>query len=358
MSANFAIGLKKYLLDRNLLHALVTFSNCSNIFSDALTTASVVLIEKSEKPTEKVCSYYLRSIDSEGAPQSLKELQLMCNAKTVDYITMRKARKWEPILRGDISEIPEGWTTLGEVVFTKRGIATGANSFFLINENVRTQAEIDQAHVLPCIGGSSNVKGLLFTNEDFNFLSKRQARVWLLNFSTNLSDGEKKYIQYGEKQKLQKRYITKTRNPWFSMEKRAPAPIWGGVFGRGDLRFIYNDAGVRSLTNFHSIYPKIEGSSFAKALVAILNSRIVRDYMVSHQRGYGGGLMKFEPKDLLAIPIPDLRTLSKQSIIELAAQLPLMHSRQCKGLDPCTGRIAEIISSQNTHLSQEFRLDG
>lgn len=46
MSANFSKSFKEYLLGRSLLRSVVTFSNCSNVFDDALTTASILLCEK------------------------------------------------------------------------------------------------------------------------------------------------------------------------------------------------------------------------------------------------------------------------------------------------------------------------
>jgi adenine-specific DNA-methyltransferase len=344
MSANFSSGLKKYLLDNNLIHSLVTFSNCSNIFGDAITTASLVLLQNSADKVEEISSYYLKSIDATSVPKSLADLESVCQIRMVSSAVLREASKWEPILRGDPSTLPDGWVTLGELASTRRGIATGANSFFQISENCRANAQIDPAHVLPCIGQSKDVRGLVFTQENFDNLSQGKAKIWLINFTPTLSAPEQAYVKEGEEQKFHKRFITKSRKLWFTMEKREPAPIWAGVFGRGDLRFIYNEAGVRSLTNFHCIYPKYEGRQFSKALVAALNSRAVRDLMVSHQRGFGGGLMKFEPKDLLNIPIPDLRALSDQTIDELANQLPLMHASTTMD-NPHPERVAEIISA-------------
>ncbi len=359
MSANFSSGLKKYLLHRNLIHSLVTFSNCSNVFGDALTTASLVLLEKSTVRVEKIFSYYLQSIDADSAPKSLAQLKSEYQTREVRTELLWKAAKWEPVLRGDEFVTPAGWITLGDIASTSRGIATGANAYFLISEDCRIAAQIDRAHVLPCVGRSNDVRGLLFAEGDFSSLNQRQAKIWLLNFTPKLSAAEQAYVQEGEARGINERYLTQCRPLWFTMEQRAPAPIWAGVFGRGDLRFIYNDARVRSLTNFHCIYPKVGGPRFPQALVAVLNSRPVRAMMVSHQRGYGGGLMKFEPKDLLSIPIPDLRTLPEQTIDELADQLPLMHARQCDGLEPCTERVNEIVSSTcRTIFEDDFKLIG
>jgi len=45
MNANFGSAMKSYLVNRNVLKELIYFSNCSDVFDDALTTASVLLIE-------------------------------------------------------------------------------------------------------------------------------------------------------------------------------------------------------------------------------------------------------------------------------------------------------------------------
>lgn len=359
MSANFSTGLKEYLLNNNLIHSLVTFSNCSNVFTDALTTASLVLIEKTPRRVDEINSYYLQSIDGASAPQAITQLCSACEPRRVSAAELGRASKWEPILRGDQCTIPDGWIPLGQVALTRRGIATGANEFFLLAKERCVEAQIDPAHVLPCIGRSSDVRGLIFAKEDFDALDARQASVWLLNFAPTLTATEQVYVQEGEAKGFHLRFLTKCRQPWFAMEQRDPAPVWAGVFGRGDLRFVYNEAGVRSLTNFHCIYPKNGGASFAKALVVVLNSRPVRDLMVSHRRGYGGGLMKFEPKDLLTIPVPDLESLDEKTINELAHQLPLMHARECEGIEPSTEMVNAIVArAPATALGNSFRLVG
>ncbi|WP_346296477.1 N-6 DNA methylase [Rhodopseudomonas sp. P1] len=45
MSANFSAEFKRFILSKNLLRHLIVFSHCSAVFDDALTTASVLLIE-------------------------------------------------------------------------------------------------------------------------------------------------------------------------------------------------------------------------------------------------------------------------------------------------------------------------
>ena len=62
------------------------------------------------------------------------------------------------------------------------------------------------------------------------------------------------------------------------------------------------------------------GAHFAAALAACLNSAEVQSSALQQSRVYGGGLRKVEPRDLLAIQVPDLRLASSETIKRLAAQ--------------------------------------
>jgi len=46
MNANFGVAMKEFLIKSEFLKEIIYFSNCSEIFNDALTTACVLLIEK------------------------------------------------------------------------------------------------------------------------------------------------------------------------------------------------------------------------------------------------------------------------------------------------------------------------
>ena len=48
MNSNFGLSFKNYLLQSDLLREIVLFSGCSNVFEGALTTASVLLIERTK----------------------------------------------------------------------------------------------------------------------------------------------------------------------------------------------------------------------------------------------------------------------------------------------------------------------
>lgn len=266
-------------------------------------------------------AWYLEAIDFSQAPRSMEELRARFTPNIVAVKQLRGASKWEPILRGDDIGLPSGWTTLSELAATRRGIATGANEFFIINDETVQKYGISHHQLAPCIGRANDVPSIIFSPDDLASARSAGAKCWLLDIKSELSQSELAYVRSGEEQGYHTRYITAHRTPWFSMEQRDVAPVWASVFGRGDLEFVFNAAKVKSLTNFHCVYPVIAGDTFSRALVVALNSSAVRSRSKLHARGFGGGLAKFEPNDLKGIPVPDLRLVGDEVLKSLSNHL-------------------------------------
>ncbi|MDR3275290.1 MAG: hypothetical protein LBS81_04915 [Endomicrobium sp.] len=109
---------------------------------------------------------------------------------------------------------------------------------------------------MPCICRSVNVEKSCFGYDDFEYLKTNNKNVFLLNAKNVDDNNVKKYLLKGQEQGIDKKYLTASRNPWYSIENRLPAPIWVSVFNRNGMRFVRNMAGVSNLTTFHCVYPK------------------------------------------------------------------------------------------------------
>ena len=269
----------------------------------------------------EITSWFLKGIDFASAPSSQTELAAMAVQNSVSKCELLPSAKWEPILQGVNYTASPGWVPLEELASFRRGIATGANSFFLLSAERLAELGIEQSRCFPCVGRALDVKGLIYRNADFERAADRGAKLFLLNLSDPLSREEASYVESGETEGLTDRYLLKTRRTWYSMEQRQPAPVWSAVFGRGDLKFVHNEAGVRSLTNFHCIYPDDNRPEMHRALALCLNSTTSRDSSKLHGRVYGGGLNKFEPNDLKAIQVPDLRKVPLEMLLEMGEHL-------------------------------------
>jgi adenine-specific DNA-methyltransferase len=109
------------------------------------------------------------------------------------------------------------------------------------------------------------------------------------------------------------------------LENRPPAPIWAGVFNRGEIKFIRNEAGISNLTAFHCIYPvsSLFSSVETDLLFAYLLTDTAKQIFNDNRREYGDGLKKFEPNDLnnaLMLDLSMLNNQTKKSILNLYAQ--------------------------------------
>ncbi len=168
-----------------------------------------------------------------------------------------------------------------------------------------------------------DVRDNFFTEDNYHSLIKSDRQTYLLNANDSKDENVLKYIDFGEKTGIDKKYLTANRTPWYSLENRPPSPIWVSVFNRSGLKFIRNEANIFNLTTFHCVYP-VQNSLFNNinidVLFAYLLTDIAREIFEDNCREYGNGLQKFEPNDLNKAMMLDLTLLDKKTenkIIEL-----------------------------------------
>lgn len=328
VNANFGSALKEFLLTRGYLRTLLYFSHASQQFEDALTTASALFLEK---PPGEPAARAVRTVFL-GAEGGIPDLGRLMDeglpappgavVRHFPAAQLLGEKKWDHLLSAGARSDPAGFVPLAALAATRRGIATGCNSFFLLKPSARRKWGIRGRSLLPSVGSARDAAFLVFRPEDFRDLVRRDRPAHLLHFGPRLSKTEAAYIRHGEREGLHRRYLCAARKPaWYAMEKRPPSAIWASVFGRKGLRFIHNDGAVRNLTAFHCIYPLRKDRVFARALTACLNSPTVQALARRQLRVYGGGLLKVEPKDLLEIAVPDLGRLKPATLALLASCL-------------------------------------
>ena len=176
---------------------------------------------------------------------------------------------------------------------------------------------------MPCITKSKDVDSPFFTSQNFLTLQKNNTNVFLFNGTENVNNEKViSYIEVGKKNKINKKYLTSKRNPWYSIENRPPSTIWVGVFNRSGLKFIRNEAGISNLTTFHCIYPvqNLFNDLSADLLFAYLLTDVAHQIFSDNRREYGDGLKKFEPNDLnnaLMLDLSKLDETHEKNIIDL-----------------------------------------
>jgi len=316
LNSNYGKNIKKYLLESNLLKEIIIFDFKENIFDKAITTSAILFLEKTQNNTVNFTNidniFHLNNFDN-------------MEKKSYLYTDIDYDVKWKKYYQKQNSLKYRNLIPFNSVAKVKRGIATGANEYFIFNIEKAKKHNIEIKYLLPCITASKDIAFPIFTNKDFNNLKDNNKNIFLFNGTNQDNSYLKEYISYGEEQNIHKRHLTSKRKPWYKLENRLPAPILVGVFNRKGLKFIRNEANITTLTTFHCIYlaENLFQNIDIDLLFAYLLTDTAKEIFNDEAREYGNGLKKFEPNDLnnaKILNIFDLDISTKEKILHLYSQ--------------------------------------
>lgn len=301
MNTGYGTIIKKYLLKSGMLKSIYKFENTISLFSEAITTSCILLLEKSNNNVVEFIN-----IDD------VKELKSknFKKRKTYHYSKLKPEDKWLQYF--DFSEKKSKYNnTVKLSVFGKvsRGIATGANNFFTLNKSMIKEYGLSNNVCLPCLTKSPDVKDIVFTNESFKRLYFKDKKVYLFDGTKAKSENDFGYIKYGESINADKAYLTSHRSPWYLIEEKKVAPILISVFSREKIKIIRNEVAIKNLTTFHGLHLNNDDVEFHNIMFCYLLTPLAKELLYLSRREYGDGLTKFEPNDLTKADILDLRIL-------------------------------------------------
>ncbi|MCX8055761.1 MAG: N-6 DNA methylase [Ignavibacteria bacterium] len=324
LNSDYGKLVKSALIKNKVLRHIVVFDFEENVFDDALTTACILLCSN-DNHNQKVKFSSIKKVDDLEQIRSYISLYPFINsdASTFNINDLEPELKWRKYYQQQNGIRYKNLISFSSVAKVVRGIATGANEYFIFSKSKADQYGINEKHLLPCICKAVDVKGNFFTKDDFNSLVNSDRQAFLLNAIGSNDENVLKYIELGERLGVNKKYLTACRTPWYSLENRPPSPIWVSVFNRSGLKFIKNEANISNLTTFHCVYPvqnSLSDNVNVNILFAYLLTDVAREMFEDNRREYGDGLQKFEPNDLNKAMMLDLTLLDKKTenkIIEL-----------------------------------------
>ncbi len=373
LNAGYGEKLKEKLLDTLSIEALVIFEGDDFIFEDGMSSAVIIL---GKKPLDKKNKVKFIGLTKWYGISYLNNALQTCEIDKPNTIAVMKQSdlnpkdKWSVYINGYESDVYEGTIPLNQLFFVRRGIATGANSFFTLSDEEVNEWRIDSKYLQPIITKAAYATDRIFSQDHYEELKTQGKKVYLLNVRDE-SPNQKitNYLKFGEKQEIHKRYLTRKRKRWFFVEQRDVAPIWIKVFFRDRIRLILNQTDCRNLTSFHGIYPKKGSEAFLVPLILYSLSEIGEKIMASQIRHYGGGLKKLEPRDVESMMIPDFTLLTQaelelleslfQNYIEGITHLKEINEQMDTVLKRISGRISKKIDKkyESTKL-EEFLSNG
>jgi len=308
MDVNYGKTLKEYLVSRVTLLRIHRFDPNEVQFEDALVSSTVVCLRNSPPEAQQHVEF------TYGGSLLRPE-----RTRVIAQGDLRPDRKWGRLaLPTKDTGAADGQPEIGNFFEITRGIATGANDFFILAESRAGSLGIPDRFLKPILPGPRLLKtDEVRSDECDNPLL--EDRLFLLDCRLPEEEVRVKhprlwnYLESGRARGIHERYLCKHRSPWYAQENRRPAPILCTYMGRKGttgraFRFILNHSQAIAANVYLLLYPKpvlarlLEEKPDLLKVIWNALTQIPPDVLTDAGRVYGGGLHKLEPKELAAAP--------------------------------------------------------
>lgn len=337
MDVNYGRQIKRYLLEHVTLLRIHRFRSNDVQFDDAMVSSVVVWFRNQPPPTEHQVEFSYGG--SLNAPAMLKRESSAVLSRTA---------KWTGVATSDGNATSASTltsplrTTLGDLFKIKRGIATGANDFFLVSREQVVTHGLPWEFLTPILPSPRYLDtNEVLSDEDGN--PALDSQMFLVNCSLTEERVRVeqpalwRYLETGKERGIDQRYLSTHRTPWYAQENRPPAPLLCTYMGRQTpgktrpFRFILNHSRATAPNVYLLLYPKPSLAAELRRTPDLLQSiwqalnQLPPQSLIGEGRVYGGGLHKIEPAELGNTPVPAVDGIAAGILPQLGKQLPLLN---------------------------------
>ncbi len=309
LDVNYGGVIRDYLSTRVTLLRVHRFRPEDGQFPGALVTSAVVAFAKRPPPAGHRARWTL------GGPLDRPE-----RTAEVSVATLAEARKWSRCSDERAGATDPAAPTLGDLFAIRRGVATGANGFFIMTRTEARDRGIPADLARPILPSPRYVRsGVIEADGDgFPLLDRvlvlldcRLPEIELARSAPGLA----RYLAEGRTRGVAATYLTTRRTPWYKQERRDPAPFLCSYMGRAGparaapLRFFWNRSAAIAPNVYLMLYPRdalrdrLQARPELHAAVFDRLRAIEGAALLAEGRVYGGGLHKVEPRELAGFPL-------------------------------------------------------
>lgn len=322
LQVQYAENLREFLEDKFNTIEITTFEE--KVFDNIDQDVCLVLLCNENTPKPFIRYTTIKSINE---PKVTFQSVIMRN---------KPLKKWSNCILDDretevLKELSKHFPQIKEFGDISPGIVTGANSFFIIDQEKAKELNMPPETYIHIIPKSSDISRMLILSEnDYRYLLKSNKRVLMLNLN-NINEDQftlqlKNYLTEGENKELNKRYKCKIRRSWYNVPiiKKGSISFFKRFYSVPKL--IINEAQVYTTDIAYNIrfVPNIDYRSFAFCFYNSL-TLVLCEY---NGRFYGGGVGELVPNEFKSLHIP-YREIPNENILELDN----MFRRQCAFAD-------------------------
>jgi len=309
MDVNYGQRVKEYLLEKVSLLHIHRFDPNNVQFSDALVSSAVVWFKNTPPAPDHQATFTYGG--------SLAQPAYSLDVANSD---LAKEAKWTRYPRQGVRHADASQATVGDLFKIKRGLATGDNGFFVVDEETVRKRKLPAFALRPILPSARYVEGDV-VEADEEGLATNTRRLFLIDPRMDQEEIDRKhptlsaYLAEGRAKELHERYLCKSRKRWYDQEQREAAPIICTYMGRSDrksgrtFRFIRNRSAATVANSYLAMYPTpallerlAKEPELIDSLWQQLNA-ISSEDLLGEGRVYGGGLHKLEPKELAKVPL-------------------------------------------------------
>lgn len=327
MDVNYGRAIKEYLLNQVTLLSIHRFDPADVQFDDALVSSAVVWFKKSlPRPGHFVEFTY-------GGTLTKPTMSMRVSVQSLP-----ENSKWTRFPQNSLAPAPaQQAIKLSDLFTIKRGIATGANKFFILTPERVAELQLPKKFLIPILPSARYLSSdeVLADHHGDPLIERKQ---YLLSCKLPESEVEAKYsslwsyLETGKQQGIHETYLSEHRSPWYSQEERMPPPFLCTYINRKNkvngetFRFILNHSKAIAANVYLLLYPKKPLADAIKAKPEIIDSlwqalkAIKPEALTGEGRVYGGGLYKMEPREL--------GNVSADSIVSVLPSMSVGHATQ------------------------------
>lgn len=346
MSVRYGLDFQQFLFDHYRIHAVVVFAE--RAFEDAFVDICLLLIERCEdEETRRETTTRFIRVQDEMEPVDLYDtvtygmtleqepidIRTRPNYRTVgvrqSYLEDTGPKKIGYYLNAPLKLINlierDDFVPVSEFVDVSYGQKTGANRWFLLDQDEAHRQGIEERFLSPVVKSIKGMDSEVFDAEDadkyiidvHDYVEEIKRETSEFGEDTRLEedikDGLKRdgytgllqYINEGENDGQHSGRTCASRPVWFDLGEQTPPELFNPRFFKWRLFTVVNRAQALTTDAVQCVQVKPEYDS--KIVTGVMNSSLYAAAVECWGRVEGNGVLQLMTYETKSIPVPDIR---------------------------------------------------
>jgi len=358
MSARYGLDLQQFLFDHYQIKAVVVFAE--RAFEDAFVDTCLLLIERCENRQKRreTTTQFIR-VQDEMEPSDLYDtisFEMPMTDEPIDvrtrpnyrivsvrqeYLEDTGPKKLGYYLNAPLQLINlierDDFVPLETFVDIHRGVMTGANKFFILDQDEAERRGINERFLSPVVKSIKGMDSEVFDADDVNkyildvhnYVAEIEAGTSTFGTDTTLEEDVKaalkrdgytellQYIREGEDEGINERTSCAQRTVWFDLGEETPPRLFHPKFFKWRAFTVLNRAKALTTNAVDCVYVKNEYDS--NVVIGVMNSSLYAAILECWGRIEGNGALQLMTYELESLPVPDIRNFSDEDIGDIVS---------------------------------------